>query len=234
MLSEREKAARCALFDSYCHTILRNAIRDYNRHNSYKEKLEILLDDPESFLEVEQFSEDDHPSSHLYISYRGRRYQLDYEPLYLAMNTLQERELGVLILDYCWNGRTHGSLRRLGLRIVRFGIREAVRLRKSGDGFPLPAECRNKSTEQATRKYSSKSIWSFMSLKYETIEAAARGDEGAVNEVLIEYEPFMLFLSIIVRRDANGKQEKAFSEDAFQTLRQKLIEELPNWKEHCK
>ena len=73
-----------------------------------------------------------------------------------------------------------------------------------------------------------------MSLKYETIEAAAFGDESAVNEVLIEYEPFMLFLSIIVRRDANGKQEKVFSEDAFQTLRQKLIEELPNWKEQCK
>ena len=73
-----------------------------------------------------------------------------------------------------------------------------------------------------------------MSLKYETIEAAARGDESAINEVLIEYEPFMLFLSIIVRRDANGKQEKVFSEDAFQMLRQKLIEELPKWKEQCK
>jgi len=73
-----------------------------------------------------------------------------------------------------------------------------------------------------------------MSLKYETIEAAALGDEGAVNELLIEYEPLMLFLSIIVRRDANGKQEKVFSEDAFQMLRQKLIEELPNWKEQCK
>ncbi len=73
-----------------------------------------------------------------------------------------------------------------------------------------------------------------MSLKYETIEAAAHGDESAVNEILIEYEPFMLFLSIIVRRDTNGKQEKVFSEDAFQTLRQKLIEELPNWKEQCK
>ena len=73
-----------------------------------------------------------------------------------------------------------------------------------------------------------------MSLKYETIEAAVRGDESAINEVLIEYEPFMLFLSIIVRRDANGRQEKIFSEDAFQTLRQKLIEELPRWKEHCK
>ena len=73
-----------------------------------------------------------------------------------------------------------------------------------------------------------------MSLKYETIEAAALGDENAVREILAEYEPYMLFLSIIVRRDANGKQEKAFSEDAFQTLRQKLIEELPKWKEHCK
>ena len=73
-----------------------------------------------------------------------------------------------------------------------------------------------------------------MSLKYETIEAATLGDENAVREILAEYEPYMLFLSIIVRRDANGKQEKAFSEDAFQTLRQKLIEELPKWKEHCK
>ena len=73
-----------------------------------------------------------------------------------------------------------------------------------------------------------------MSLKYETIEAATLGDESAVNEVLIEYEPLMLFLSIIVRRDANGMQEKVFSEDAFQMLRQKLIEELPNWKEQCK
>ena len=73
-----------------------------------------------------------------------------------------------------------------------------------------------------------------MSLKYETIEAATLGDESAVNEALIEYEPLMLFLSIIVRRDANGKQEKVFSEDAFQMLRQKLIEELPTWKEQCK
>ena len=100
MLSEREKAARCALFDSFCHTILRNAIRDYNKHNAIKDRLEILTDDPESLLEIEQFSEDDHPSSHLYISYCGNQYQLDYEPLYLAMKTLLERELGVLILDF--------------------------------------------------------------------------------------------------------------------------------------
>ena len=100
MLSEREKAARCALFDSYCHTILRNAIRDYNKHISHKERLEIVTDDPESMLEIERFSQDDCPGSHLYISYSGKQFQLDYEPLYLAMNTLQERELGVLILDF--------------------------------------------------------------------------------------------------------------------------------------
>jgi len=73
-----------------------------------------------------------------------------------------------------------------------------------------------------------------MSLTYETIEAVVFGDENAVNEVLMEYETFMLFLSIVVRRDANGKQEKVFSEEAFQMLRQKLIEELTKWKEHCK
>lgn len=73
-----------------------------------------------------------------------------------------------------------------------------------------------------------------MSLMYETIEAAVFGDESAVKEVLNEYEPFMLFLSIVVRRNANGKQGKVFSEDVFQMLRQKLIEELPKWKEHCK
>ncbi len=100
MLSEREKAARCAQFDSCCHTILRIAIRNYSKHNAYKDKLEILTDDPESMLEIEQFSEDECPSSHLYISYCGKKYQLDYEPLYLAMSTLEERELGVLILDY--------------------------------------------------------------------------------------------------------------------------------------
>ncbi|HML68259.1 hypothetical protein SDC9_136318 [bioreactor metagenome] len=73
-----------------------------------------------------------------------------------------------------------------------------------------------------------------MNLKYETIENALLGDENAIHEVLNEYEPFMLFLSIIVRREANGKEEKVFSEDVFQMLRQKLIEELPKWKEQCK
>jgi hypothetical protein len=100
--------------------------------------------------------------------------------------------------------------------------------------FHYPRNAVRSPLDKQQGQITSKTYGVFMSLKYETIEAAALGDESAVNEVLLEYEPLMLFLSIIVRRDANGKQEKVFSEDAFQMLRQKLIEELPNWKEQCK
>ena len=42
MLSEQEKASLCAQFDSYCRTILRNAIRNYMKHMSVQEKHEFL------------------------------------------------------------------------------------------------------------------------------------------------------------------------------------------------
>ena len=53
-----------------------------------------------------------------------------------------------------------------------------------------------------------------MNLKYETIKAAVSGDIKAMDEVLNEYEPYMMFLSIIVRRDKDGHEEKVFSQDA--------------------
>jgi hypothetical protein len=70
-----------------------------------------------------------------------------------------------------------------------------------------------------------------MNLKYETIKAAVSGDKKAMDEVLNEYEPYMMFLSIIVRRDKDGHEEKVFSQDAYQMLKLKLIEEIPKWKE---
>ena len=54
-----------------------------------------------------------------------------------------------------------------------------------------------------------------MSLVYETIEAAVLGDEGAGNEVLIEYEPYMLFLSIVVRRDETASKKRSFLKMLF-------------------
>ena len=70
-----------------------------------------------------------------------------------------------------------------------------------------------------------------MNLKYETIKAAVSGDKKAMDEVLNEYEPYMMFLSIIVRRDKDGHVEKVFSQDAYQMLKLKLMEEIPKWKE---
>ena len=70
-----------------------------------------------------------------------------------------------------------------------------------------------------------------MNLKYETIKAAVSGDKKAMDEDLNEYEPYMMFLSIIVRRDKDGHEEKVFSQDANQMLKLKLIEEIPKWKE---
>ena len=46
MLSEQEEASVCALFDSYCHTVLRNAIRNYTKHISIQEKYEFLAECP--------------------------------------------------------------------------------------------------------------------------------------------------------------------------------------------
>ena len=73
-----------------------------------------------------------------------------------------------------------------------------------------------------------------MNLKYETIKAAVSGDKKAMDEVLNEYEPYMMFLSIIVRRDKDGHEEKVFSQDAYKMLKLKLMEEIPKWKEICK
>lgn len=70
-----------------------------------------------------------------------------------------------------------------------------------------------------------------MILRYETIAAAVSGDRNAFEEVIREYEPLMMFLSILVVRDENGNERRYFSEDALQMLRQKLTEAIPKWKE---
>ena len=100
MISEREKAARCALFDSYCHTVLRNAIRNYAKHISIQEKYEFLAEYPETYVKKPCARRDEYEGDHLYVVYSNRSYQLDNELLLQAMRSLQERELGVLILGF--------------------------------------------------------------------------------------------------------------------------------------
>ena len=50
MFSEQEEASFCARFDSYCHTVLRNAIRNYTKHISIQEKYEFLAECPETYV----------------------------------------------------------------------------------------------------------------------------------------------------------------------------------------
>mgnify|MGYP000874987071 FL=1 len=100
MFSEQEEASFCARFDSYCHTVLRNAIRNYTKHISIQEKYEFLAECPETYVKKSCMRRDVYEGDHLYVVYRNRSYQLDNELLLQAMQSLQERELGVLILGF--------------------------------------------------------------------------------------------------------------------------------------
>lgn len=112
MLTEQEKAMRCALFDSFCRTILRNAIRNFSKKNARTERWERLSEDPTSYYMVANAIIDDHPSDHLYVVYRGRAYVLDNETLCRAMRELPEQELGVLIMGY-WQGWTDRQIAKV-------------------------------------------------------------------------------------------------------------------------
>lgn len=70
-----------------------------------------------------------------------------------------------------------------------------------------------------------------MNLSYETIVAAVAGDRSAIEEVVAAYEPYINMLSVLVYENEDGSTRKQFSPDAKQMLQQKLIEELPKWKE---
>ena len=100
MLSEKEKALRVLLFDSFCRTVLRNAIRNYCKQNTRLQKAEFLTDNPASFCNIEESSADEYNSEHFFIKFKGSAYALDNESLCKAMQELPERELGVLILGY--------------------------------------------------------------------------------------------------------------------------------------
>ena len=70
-----------------------------------------------------------------------------------------------------------------------------------------------------------------MHLSYETIVAAVAGDPSAIEEVVAAYEPYINSLATLEYRDEDGNKQRRFSPDAKQMLQQKLIEELPKWKE---
>ena len=105
MLSEKEKSLRVLLFDSFCRTVLRNAIRNYCKQNSRLQNAEFLTDNPASFYKTEESSADEYNCEHFFVKFKGGAYALDNESLCNALQDLPDRELGVLILGH-WCGKT--------------------------------------------------------------------------------------------------------------------------------
>ncbi len=103
MLTEREKATRCLIFDSFCKAVLRNELRNYYKKDARVQESELASEDPSEYASVESLQWDDYPSDHLFVLYDEQRYLLDNETLCRAMQALPQSQLGVLILDF-WRG----------------------------------------------------------------------------------------------------------------------------------
>lgn len=64
-------------------------------------------------------------------------------------------------------------------------------------------------------------------LSYETIVGAIQGDEGAIEEVLQEYNAYITELATFQIKGSDGRKRTIVSEDAKQEIRERLILELP-------
>ena len=73
-----------------------------------------------------------------------------------------------------------------------------------------------------------------MRLTYEIIYQAVKKEPEALELVLKEYLPYITALSTYSSIDEYGLERRIVDHDAIQTLRKKLIEEIPKWKEICK
>ena len=77
-------------------------------------------------------------------------------------------------------------------------------------------------------------IFRRMKLTYEIIYQAVKKEPEALEKILEEYSPYVAALATYLSIDDYGLERTYFDQDAFQTLRKKLLEEIPKWKEICK
>jgi len=73
-----------------------------------------------------------------------------------------------------------------------------------------------------------------MKLTYEIIYQAVTRNPDALEAILDEYSPYITAVSTYPSIDEYGLERIVVDQDAIQTLRKKLIEEIPKWKEICK
>lgn len=106
MSAPSNKAKRiCAMFDSYCKTVLRNASRNLKRAQANREKKEFVGEEPMHYLLDLIYHEDSYPSEQL-VLYADKFSCVVYdETLYFALLSLPEQQRAVLLLDF-WHDWT--------------------------------------------------------------------------------------------------------------------------------
>lgn len=93
------KAERiCAMFDSYCKTVLRNASKNEKRALANRKKREIVTDERIQIDAIRH--EDTYPSTQLVIREEKFSCVISSDKLYMALLSLPENQRVALILDF--------------------------------------------------------------------------------------------------------------------------------------
>ena len=133
MSAPSDKAERlCAMFDSYCKTVLHNESRDIKRALVQRSKHELAMDEPMQSIFDLISHEDTYPSEQLTVYADRFSCEVYRDTLYEAMLSLPERQRLVLILGfwYHWTDdkiskymevtpRTVYNLRQRAFQIIR-------------------------------------------------------------------------------------------------------------------
>lgn len=101
----------CAMFDSYCKTVLRNESRDIKRALARRSKRELAMDEPMQYLFDLIGHEDTYPSDQLTLYADKFSGVVHRDTLYEAMLSLPERQRTVLILGF-WHQWTDEEISR--------------------------------------------------------------------------------------------------------------------------
>lgn len=112
MSAPSNKAERlCAMFDSYCKTVLRNESRDIKRALVRRSKRELAMDEPMQYIFDLISHEDTYPSEQLTLHADRFSCEVYRDSLYEAMLSLPERQRLVLILGF-WHRWTDEKISR--------------------------------------------------------------------------------------------------------------------------
>jgi|SRR5574344_529747 DNA-directed RNA polymerase specialized sigma24 family protein len=112
MAAPSNKAERlCAMFDSYCKTVLRNESRDIKRALIRRSKRELAMDEPMQYIFDLISYEDTYPSEQLVFYVDGFSCEVYRNSLCKVMLSLPKRQQLVLVLGF-WHQWTDEKISR--------------------------------------------------------------------------------------------------------------------------